>query len=358
MNKNLFLLGMAVAALTSCSENEVLDVAQGNPDYQPIAFQSFVNNSTRAVTDGSGVDLTKLKETGFYVYGGSQKSTTLFENEAVTWNATSNVWGYNATKYWMPGSAYKFAAFAPAAGDNLKVTWNWGSAESGNSDASLKFDATVHNTSQYDLVCDLSDLIFKETIISQPDPVEFTFGHLLTKIQIKLKKAEDLKETKIAISDVSFKSNDDTAPIRSKGSYTAVYEDANTLWQIDNTSEAVTFEKKGDIGTIDDTDDNSVVGYTFYMLPQDLSNKPLRIEFTATMSEKYTTDSGEAWQPVGDPTTFTVTSVNGSNYAKNSVYVYTATITKSNIEGGYPISFDVEKVDTWNPDIEAGSWEN
>ena len=47
MKKNVWLLGAAVAALTSCTQSEVLDVPEG----KKIQFESFVEKPTRAVSD-------------------------------------------------------------------------------------------------------------------------------------------------------------------------------------------------------------------------------------------------------------------------------------------------------------------
>ena len=46
MKTNLFLLGMAVAAFSSCTNEEVTDVAQN----RAIKFNQFVENNTREIT--------------------------------------------------------------------------------------------------------------------------------------------------------------------------------------------------------------------------------------------------------------------------------------------------------------------
>ncbi|MBE6275982.1 MAG: hypothetical protein E7096_06530 [Bacteroides sp.] len=47
MKKKVWLLGVAVAALTSCTENEVLEI----PESRVIGFESFVDKPTRATSD-------------------------------------------------------------------------------------------------------------------------------------------------------------------------------------------------------------------------------------------------------------------------------------------------------------------
>ena len=59
MKTNLFLLGMAVAAFSSCTNEEVTDVAQN----RAIKFNQFVENNTRQVTE-----LENNKLNSFYVW--------------------------------------------------------------------------------------------------------------------------------------------------------------------------------------------------------------------------------------------------------------------------------------------------
>lgn len=47
MKRSLILLGAVTATLASCSKSEVVDVN----DSQAIGFETFVNKSTRAVTN-------------------------------------------------------------------------------------------------------------------------------------------------------------------------------------------------------------------------------------------------------------------------------------------------------------------
>lgn len=61
MKKSLFVLGVAVAALASCTQSEVLEVAEN----RAIQFNTFVNNNTKAVTEINAADGL----TSFYVFG-------------------------------------------------------------------------------------------------------------------------------------------------------------------------------------------------------------------------------------------------------------------------------------------------
>ena len=96
MKKSLFMLGLAVAAFTSCSNDELMEVNTNNV----ITFESHVNKGTRAVTNTDV--LTK-----FYVFG-SHGTTNVFNNVAVTNDGTG--WDYTNHVAWT-ANTYKFAMF-------------------------------------------------------------------------------------------------------------------------------------------------------------------------------------------------------------------------------------------------------
>ena len=89
MKTNLFLLGMAAAALVGCTKNEVTDISNS----KAIGFETFVNNSTKTVENDEGKTNTNLS--AFYVYGGSEKSQNLFNGERVY---KGHAWQYDNIK--------------------------------------------------------------------------------------------------------------------------------------------------------------------------------------------------------------------------------------------------------------------
>ena len=76
MKKSFLMLGVAAMALASCTNEEVLNVA----DSRAISFDNaFVNNSTRAAINGVD-DLTK-----FYVFAGFDSEVdNVYKNNVVT----------------------------------------------------------------------------------------------------------------------------------------------------------------------------------------------------------------------------------------------------------------------------------
>lgn len=113
--KKLFIAIAALAAMTSCSQDEVMEVAEK----QAISFgNAFIENATRAI-DPSLTDET-LKD--FQVWGtvtgnnnGTATLTSIFNDTKVEGTVgQGNVWNTAVTQYWIPGAVYNFAALKNA----------------------------------------------------------------------------------------------------------------------------------------------------------------------------------------------------------------------------------------------------
>lgn len=98
MKKSIYLLGMAVAALSSCSQSDVVEM----PESRAIGFSSFVNNNVRDVQEEASGTLSGA----FYVftrYGGNNENnftSTAHNNEPST-----------AIHYWTASQDYRFGAY-------------------------------------------------------------------------------------------------------------------------------------------------------------------------------------------------------------------------------------------------------
>ena len=180
MKKSLFMLGAAIVALSSCTQDEVLNVNEN----RVISFESHVNKSTRAVTNTTTGDLTK-----FYVFG-NHGTTNVFNNVAVTKNGS--VWEYTNPVAWTANN-YKFAAYATTnTSDQLTtgVAYN---------DGVLTFSDYVPN--------DASDLVAAVTTVDNTSlanaTVNFTFQHLLSKVQFVLTNNSTENYT-MKVGDITF----------------------------------------------------------------------------------------------------------------------------------------------------------
>lgn len=326
MKTNLFLLGMAAAALVGCTKNEVTDISNS----KAIGFETFVNNSTKTVEDDEGTTNTSLSE--FYVYGGSDKSQNLFNGERV-YKGTD--WQYDNIKYWVEGSTYKFAAIYPGAGNNLSASFDYGSGH-------LELEATVDNANQYDLVyAEHGPIkIDADNIASQPE-VSFTLGHILSKLRFVFQKNADFgKNTQLIISNlqVSGANTMEGQGIWSKATYANTT--GNFTWTRAADASDVTFTSTSDqtyivtdASIVDSATEEEEVGQTFFVIPQTPS-QGFTLSFTVQLQEK----AGEAWVNIGEPHNLK-TTINNAQWDANNIYTYTVKLKQANITSAYPIEF-------------------
>lgn len=183
MKKSLLVLGLAVAAFTSCSNDEVLDINKNTN----ITFDSFVNKGTRAVTQTTNADIAKI-----YVYG-SYGDTDVFSNVEVTKGGTG--WTYENPVAWTANN-YKFAAYA-TANTSTKLT---GNISYDKASGSLTFSDYVP-TNAYDLVAAVTSV--NNTGLAN-ETVNLTFKHLLAKVQFAFTNSADNDTYKMEISDIKF----------------------------------------------------------------------------------------------------------------------------------------------------------
>lgn len=101
MKKSLFVLGVAAAVLTGCSQSEVTDIAESSA----IKFsKAFVGNPTKSATV---VDNDNIQS--FYVYA-YKNEDALLTNENVY--LQNGLWAYDNIKIWDNAATYSFAAYS------------------------------------------------------------------------------------------------------------------------------------------------------------------------------------------------------------------------------------------------------
>ena len=176
MKKNLWMLGMAVAALTSCTQSEVVEM----PESKVIQFDSFVNRETRE-TISSTDDLDHL-----FVYG----YNTLLEDDKDYEEATytqlfnesqlnSPAWTHqnpNEEAAWANKRLYRFAAYTNG---NQKCP-----------EGVVSFDPqkqiltfTNYEVTDKDLIADVTDDKFSDDDVSSESKVGLNFNHMLARIR-------------------------------------------------------------------------------------------------------------------------------------------------------------------------------
>lgn len=170
MKKSLFVLGVAVAALASCTQNEVVDIAESNA----IKFDAFVGNPTKAVTE---VDNDNIE--AFHVYGTKNGATGFFDGDQVYESGTADVWIYDNLKTWETAT-YTFAAYSNGGVKNAASTSN------------VEWNGTSLTIENYDAWTEQKDLLVSiasnaDALGSQNVPVQFTFKHALALIKFTIK---------------------------------------------------------------------------------------------------------------------------------------------------------------------------
>lgn len=203
MKKYLFM-AMAAVAITSCSQDEVMEVAQK----QAISFKdAFVENATRAAIDDSYTN-AKKNLGSFQVWGTTADNATatpvnIFNGVEVTAAGTvgsyAAPWSYadEFIQYWIEGNYYNFVAIAEG---NYTMT---GAQSNGGSLPATK--VLVDGTSMPETIQILAanaqrDVLYaanqmgEYTKDADDETVPFTFNHILAKAKFTAKVDEQLDE--------------------------------------------------------------------------------------------------------------------------------------------------------------------
>ena len=158
--KKLFISMLAVAALASCSQEDVIVADKGDL----IGFNSFVENSTRATDPSySNKDIAKFNVygtvNGVLIYPG----TEITKGEA-TYGAA---WTCPVDQYWIADADYKFVGIVDGNVANVTKT---------NLENEMPTSVEYTADGKTDLLC--------QTITRKNDTsiVKFNFSHLLSKV--------------------------------------------------------------------------------------------------------------------------------------------------------------------------------
>lgn len=304
--KKILLAFAVVAALASCSNDEVIDINR-----KAISFgETFVDNATRA-DYSSGVAVKSFK-----VYGtvtGNDQTAQIFNGDAVT-NPTETVDSYGAVwtcsnvQYWVPNATYNFAAIVD--GSSTPTT---------TLPATIPF-AVADGADNKDLLYATADV----TTDGNADPscgslVAFNFEHLLSKLQFTIKNGTKVGENyTYAVTGIS------VSGVTDKGTYTT----STKTWAKRDGAGTVTLTF-GTTGDIEAGDVGVVASETRQILPVEQTlavTITYSVKFNGTLIVEGQTFSG---------------SLPTKTYEANKVYNVTATIT------GDAIDFQLGTVGGW-----------
>ena len=316
--KKLFISMLAVAALASCSQEDVIVADKGDL----IGFNSFVENSTRAKDPSySNKDINTIN-----VFG-TVNNVLIYDYTPVTRPSTVAGQGYNAVwqcgvkQYWIDGASYKFIALVDVPETDITAYDTYGMPTS--------FTYTADGVT--DVLCDDYATTGQKT---GNGTVPFTFNHLLSKVNFTVVNGTpDAEGYSFEVKNIAF-----------NGATKATYDVVNKTW-IDLTEKKATI--LGNERTVDSTTVKDIV---------------------VTADDTTTTEVNEATNELatevlflpGDYTiSFTVDIlyngelVTSTNYPV-SLATYTCTLDannaynfKVNVAVGQLIQFTVTKQPTW-----------
>lgn len=291
MKKSLFVLGVAVAALASCTQNEVLDIAESNA----IKFDAFVGKTTKAVAE-VGNDNIKA----FHVYGTKDGATGFFDGDLVYESGTANVWIYDDLKMWETGKIYTFAAYSNGGVEKDEASTTSTVAWDGSNLTITDYNA---GTEQKDLLVSIASNA--TSVASQNDPVQFNFVHALALIKFTIKSDLGDGNNAVDISDFTVTGIKPTADLSysSNGIVWSNYDGTNSLQDVDGFT--TTSSEPGE-------------SESFAVIPGE-SN----VSFTVSFKAKIGTDGTEK--------TLTAT-ISSQTWTAGYRYNYVATITGADMD--------------------------
>ena len=237
--KRLFILSAAVAALASCSNSEVItEVNEPQVLDKAIAFETFSSNATRDAAENSGQTKTDgLEEhhNNFQVWGYKDVQTTyVFDRVTVSYTeGQTGSWNYSPIHFWdKNANSYEFYACAPATSSFTLNRQETISATQANDYFTLS-DVTLQNvtSSKTEYVQSLKDnqvsnsvnessettstsltygdaqantdyMIANACKVANNDfgkPVQLHFNHILSRLNITVKKGTTLNNAKLDV---------------------------------------------------------------------------------------------------------------------------------------------------------------
>lgn len=332
MKRSLFMLGVAVAALSGCSQSEILEVAEG----RAIGFSSFVNNNTRAVVEVTTGNLSEYYVFGNYGSGGASDWTgQAFNNELNT-----------TLYYWQPRMTYRFGAYAD--GNGGKIASPAVSFDAENS----KLTFTNYNPDDTkDLVAAVTgDKTADTYIASSGTKVPLNFKHLLS--QVKLTFTSTAAATyKLTISDVRIAEAVSTC--------TGEYTTTGVTWDTDGTT-----TKKGYVYDFFETEDKEISSevsqYQSKLVIPQSGTEQLYVYFTATIKGEEPSGSTNLTKKFKAALGHTAADGDSDNnkWQPSYCYNYIANVEIKDIvdnpDNLVEINFEVTGVEEWKP-VEAGT---
>ena len=317
MKNSLFLLGAAaIAALSSCSQSEVMEVAEN----RAIGFNTFVDNNTRAVKDITTASLSK-----FYVFGDYDDGASVAFNNTEVGGASGGTYTPVNPAYWQTSKTYEFGAYSNGKGSNGKGDQLTASFSNG---ALTISDYSVDNTKDL-IAATASDVAAPAA--GEEKNVQLTFKHLLSKVKFTFSTSAVPEAFRMEVSNLKFSGIKTAATcVFSNNAITTDWTGTDGEYSIATLGDyAVT---KGSASTED-----------ILVIPQ--ANTDIEASFTVTIYDQATDEQ--------IATNDFTASLACTEWVEGNVYNYTAEINPDDVDDQMKeIKFTVTKVEEWQPDQE------
>ena len=255
MKKNYFLLAATTMMFAACAQTDMVNEVVTEEAPQAIEFETFANKITKA---GTGTELNTHHET-FYVWGYKNvagNDICVFYKQNVKWNAESKntvtKWEYTPIRYWdKTATSYEFYAATPTDESWDIVTSTIDPTTSAPTSTPLAaanyyltltgftltdHDATVQSSRGTEISSFNKSSINKDLMVATSETknalVDFTFKHILSRLNVTVSKTSDFDEETITIKD--FK----VINLKNKGNYT---HKATSTWALATDAESMTY---------------------------------------------------------------------------------------------------------------------
>lgn len=315
MKNSLFLLGAAaIAALSSCSQSEVMEVAEN----RAIGFNTFVNNNTRAVDEITTASLSK-----FYVFGDYDDGASVAFYNTEVGRASGGTYTPVNPAYWQTSKTYEFGAYSNGNGDQLTASFSNGALTiSGYS---------VDNTKDL-IAATASDVAAPAA--GEEKNVPLTFKHLLSKVKFTFSTTAVPEAFRMEVSNLKFSGI--------KTAATCIFRNNAITTDWTGTDGEYSIATLGDYAVTD----GSASTEEILVIPQD--NSTIKASFTVTIYDEKTYKEDGENIPIAT-NNFTA-SLDCTEWVEGCVYNYTATINPDDVNNNLkPITFTVTKVEDWQP---------
>ena len=346
MKKNLLIIAATTLVFVACSDNNLRNELQ--EEQVEIGFSTFNERITRAGAENSGITAKNALNThheafkvwGYKTVSGIPSSVFGELNDVgtiVRWNSTSSLWEYSPLRFWDKSATnYKFYAAAPASK-------NWAYASDKISLTGFTVDgSTIAASAAIDADANFGD---KDIMISEDVTVEsngytsarvqLNFIHLLTRLNIGVKKAAVLNDYYVKLKSIKVYNLVDGGDF----SEATAANQAGSIarWSANNT---VSSDSKDGYGYATDTEVKTSINYVYQSLfiPQQVdyvadiplngtglneSSKPyLKINYEIYSGTKYEQTEIDAAQENDDAYGKTTNDFKESSLALVDTYSY------------------------------------